>query len=225
MTKTQKVYQLRVGLLNFVNYIYLIVDNSSQQAAIIDPAWELQKIVDILHKIDVELVAVLLTHSHFDHVNAVKPLLKLKQPQIYMSAEEIKFYKYDCANLNPVTDNEIIKLGETEVTCLVTPGHTAGSTCFLVPGCLFTGDTIFIEGCGICNTHGGSAEQMFESIRRIKTDVSSDTKVYPGHSFGKKPGYSIAQLMQENIYFQLNKKEQFVDFRMRKNQPNAFSFK
>ncbi|SPF47291.1 putative polyketide biosynthesis zinc-dependent hydrolase PksB [Candidatus Desulfosporosinus infrequens] len=225
MTKTQRIYQLRVGFLNFVNYVYLIVDNSSQQAAIVDPAWELQKIVDILHEIDVELVAVLLTHSHFDHVNVVKPLLKLKQPQIYMSAEEIKFYKYNCANLNPITDKEIIKVGETEITCLVTPGHTVGSTCFLVPGHLFTGDTIFIEGCGICNTHGGSAEQMFESIRRVKTEVSSETKVYPGHSFGKKPGYTLSHLMQENIYFQLNKKEQFVDFRMRKNQANAFAFK
>ena len=225
MTNTQRIYQLRVGSLNFVNYTYLIVDNSSRQAAIVDPAWELPKILDLLHEIDVELVAVLLTHSHFDHVNMVEPLLKLNQPQIYMSAKEIEFYKYDCSNLNPVIDNEIIKVGETEVTCLVTPGHTAGNTCFLVPGHLFTGDTIFTEGCGICNSHGGSAEQMFESILRIKTYVSPDTKVYPGHSFGKKLGYYMSHLMNENIYFQLDKKKNFVDFRMRKNQPKAFAFK
>lgn len=225
MIKTQTVYQLRVGLLNFVNYVYIIVDNNTRQAAIVDPAWEVHKIVELLHEIDVELAAVLLTHSHFDHVNAVKPLQKLYQPQIYMSAKEIEFDKYDCDNLNPVTDNEIIKVGDTEVTCLVTPGHTVGSACFLVPGHLFTGDTVFIEGCGICDTQGGSAEKMFESIRRIKTEVSPDTKVYPGHCFGKKPGYSISHLMHENIYFQLNKKEQFVNFRMRKTQPNAFAFK
>ena len=225
MTKTQNIYQLRVGSLHFVNYVYVIVDNNSRQAAIVDPAWELDKIVDLLDEIDVELAAVLLTHSHFDHVNAVELLLKINKPQIYMSEKEIEFSDYDCANLNAVTDKEIISVGETEVTCLVTPGHTAGSTCFHVPGHLFTGDTVFIEGCGICNTDGGSADQMFESIRRIKKDISPDTKVYPGHSFGKKPGVSIRRLMQENIYFQLDKKENFVDLRMRKNQPNAFSFK
>jgi hydroxyacylglutathione hydrolase len=220
-----KVHQLRLSFKNFVNYAYLIVDNNSRQAAIVDPAWELRKFVDVLHEINVELAAVLLTHSHFDHVNMVKPLLKLYQPKIYMSGKEIEFYKYNCANLTPVKDKEIIKIGETKVTCLVTPGHTVGSTCFLVPGNLFTGDTIFIEGCGSCNAHGGSAEQMFESIGRIKTEVCPDTKVYPGHSFGKKPGYSISYLMHENIYFQINKKELFVDFRMRKNQPDIFSFK
>jgi glyoxylase-like metal-dependent hydrolase (beta-lactamase superfamily II) len=168
---------------------------------------------------------ILLTHSHFDHVNLIEPLIRKFDSQTYMSLKEIEFYKFRCKNLNPIQHNDIIQIGKTKITTLLTPGHTAGSTSFLLSGSLFTGDFIFIEGCGICNTEGGCPEKMFNSIQMIKETVASDVCVYPGHSYGRNPGFPIGYLMENNIYFSICEKKLFINFRMRRNQTNIFDFK
>nr|WP_092069014.1 MBL fold metallo-hydrolase [Dendrosporobacter quercicolus]NSL47312.1 MBL fold metallo-hydrolase [Dendrosporobacter quercicolus DSM 1736]SDL84789.1 Glyoxylase, beta-lactamase superfamily II [Dendrosporobacter quercicolus] len=224
MTSVQ-VYQLYLQSLSFKNYCYIIVDTATNLTAIIDPAWELDTIELALNKLNAKLVMILLTHSHPDHVDLVHPLLEKYQTQVVMSAKEINFYGFSCKNLTPIENNDFLKLGNTMIKCLLTPGHTAGSVCFLVSDSyLFTGDTIFIEGCGICNTDGGNAEEMYHSIQMIKKTVPPDILVYPAHSYGKKPGYPLSYLFKENIYFQINKLEHFIAFRMRKNQPNPLQF-
>lgn len=83
---------------------------------------------------------------------------------------------------------------------ILTPGHTAGGICFLLKDSLFTGDTIFMEGCGICNLDGGSPEKMFESIQKLKGFVSNDIKVFAGHSYGRQQGIKWKELLSENLY-------------------------
>lgn len=222
--ETHVVHQLKLKFSFIRNYTYIIVDTSSKIAAIVDPAWEFDKITSVLHTLGIYPTKILLTHSHFDHVNLVKPLVQIFNSQVYMSLKEIDFYKFRCKNLNPIQHFDAIKLGQTNIAALFTPGHTVGSVSYLLTDSLFTGDTIFIEGCGICNTYGGCPEQMFSSIQMIKEKVNPDVNVYPGHSFGKKPGYPIKYLMKENIYFLIDRKEIFVDFRMRKHQTNMFNF-
>lgn len=223
--KTYQIYQLKVGSSKILNYTYILVDKISGQAAIVDPAWDLEGITNIFRELGSEPGIILLTHSHNDHVNLVDQLIDQFNSQVYMSAKEIDFYDFRCKNLHSIHNNDIINLGKTPITCLVTPGHTAGGICYLLADSLFTGDTIFIEGCGICTTVGGSPEQMFESIQSIKKVVEPHVRIYPGHSFGKKPGYSIDYLQKYNIYFQIESKEHFIKFRMRKNQKNLFNFK
>lgn len=218
------IEQLKVRYLFFRNYAYIIVDKTSRQTAIVDPAWELRTITERLEKLDVRLTTILLTHSHYDHVNLVNPLVDRFGAQVYMSAREIDYYHFTSKNLHSVQDQDVITLGESGITCLLTPGHTAGGICYFSAGSLFTGDTIFTEGCGICNGEGGSPEEMFETIQKIKNTVHPGVRVYPGHSYGKDPGYTLAHLMKENIYFLINKKNYFVDFRMRENQPDFFRF-
>lgn len=220
-----KVYQLKTQFLNIINYCYIIVDNESKSALIVDPAWEINKIVGKLTDMDVHLKGILLTHSHYDHVNLVDPLIKKYNPEVYMSQKEIDCYGFRCRNLNELRDLDKIDMNKTEVTCLLTQGHTAGGVCYMLQDSLFTGDTIFIEGCGMCMGKGASAEQMFESVQRIKNTVSHYISIYPGHSFGIEPGRTLGYLIKENIYFQIDNKRYFVNFRMRKNQPNIFDFK
>lgn len=208
----------------FKNYCYIIIDTTTNFTAIIDPAWELTTIEKFLKKINANLVTILLTHSHFDHVNLVKPLLEKYDSQVVMSAKEIDYYKFTCRNLTPIENGDSLKLGNTDIKCLLTPGHTAGSTCFLLSDSLFTGDTIFTEGCGSCNTAGGNPEEMYSSIQMIKNTVPPDIFIYPGHSFGKTPGHSLSHLLKENIYFHIDKLEHFISFRMRKNQNNLLDF-
>lgn len=201
MNQTHHVYQLKVRFLNIINFTYFIIDEKTKQTAVIDPAWELPKIESVLQTLNGNLTTILLTHSHFDHTNLVNPLLNKYNPQVFLSSKEIDFYNYKCKNLNLVNQNDSIKLGKTEICCLLTPGHTIGSTCYLLSDSLFTGDTIFIEGCGICNTFGGNPEQMFDSIQEIKNTIDPHVKIFPGHSYGKDPGYPLNYLLKENIYF------------------------
>lgn len=221
---TYFVKQLKVKFSFFKNYTYLIVDKVSKHAAIIDPAWEFETIVKTIEELNVRLTTILLTHSHVDHVNMVQPLLNRFNLQVFMSSEEIRFYNFTCERLNPVQNFDTIYLGQTPISCLLTPGHTFGGLSFLLSDSFFTGDTVFIEGCGICHAQGGSPEELFDSIQKIKRDVPSHVRIYPGHSFGKEPGYTLHHLMDENIYFQIGWKKQFVDFRMRKGPNHFFDF-
>lgn len=219
------LYQLHLKFMFLKNYCYIIVDKTTNLAAAIDPAWELKTIELFLKKINAKLDKILLTHSHFDHVNLVKPLLKKYNPQVIMSSKEIDFYKFKCNNLIPIENGDILELGNTNIKCLLTPGHTIGSTCFLLDDCLFTGDTIFTEGCGICNAFGGSPEDMFYSLEMIKNTISPDVLIYPAHSFGKTPGYPLKYLLKENTYLKINNLEHFISYRMRKKQKNNFKFR
>ncbi|MDT3425552.1 glyoxylase-like metal-dependent hydrolase (beta-lactamase superfamily II) [Paenibacillus forsythiae] len=218
MEKTYELYTYKAGHSTHYNYIYVIVDRTSKQAIIVDPAWEKKLIARMLEELRVELTTILLTHSHNDHVNEAEALARMYNARVYMSAREISYYGYRCTNLHSFEDGKTIPVGDTLVTCLLTPGHTVGSACFLLPGSLFTGDTIFIEGCGVCHFPGGSPESMYESVQRIKNTISPDIRIYPGHSYGKEPGLPFSYLLQYNIYFQFDESEQFIRFRMRKNQ-------
>ncbi|WP_260612137.1 MBL fold metallo-hydrolase [Paenibacillus popilliae] len=223
--KTYRLHQFKTSSLNFINYNYIIIDKVSGQAAIVDPSWDLELIVRTFEHLGVQPASILLTHSHMDHVNMVNPLVERYDSQVFMSAEEINFYGFRCKNLNSVHDFDVLNLGFTELTFLLTPGHTVGGMCFLLTDHLFTGDTIFIEGCGACTSKGGSPEQMFESICKIKRTVKPHVCICPGHSYGKEPGYPLSYLMHNNIYFQIEKEEYFIQFRMRNNQKNLLHFK
>lgn len=222
---TYNLYQLKVRTSAFINFNYIIVDKATGKAAIIDPAWEKERILSLFREISAKPDVILLTHSHHDHINQVDQLVEQFGSRVYMSAKEIDFYHFNCKNLHPTQDGESISLGQTPITCLLTPGHTAGGTCYLIPGSLFTGDTIFIEGCGMCSTPGGSPDQLFESIQRLKQTIGPHVRIYPGHSFGKTPGETMDSLFEENIYFQIESKEHFIQFRMRENQISLFDFK
>ncbi|PWK13054.1 MBL fold metallo-hydrolase [Tumebacillus permanentifrigoris] len=226
MNRGYELHTLKVGLNFTRNFSYILVDNASRQAAVVDPAWDLDVILDKIRALGVELTTILLTHSHDDHVNRVDALLQIyPAAQVYMSKQEIVTYGFSCANLFPFGDGEMIWLGETPITCLVTAGHTAGGACFLLEDDLLSGDTVFIEGCGICDTVGGSPVQMYESLQKIRRLVAPHVRVFPGHSYGKEPGAPLRVLLSSNIYFQFEKVEHFVQFRMRKNQRGSLNFK
>lgn len=219
------VYPVKTSFYKWVNYSYVIVDNTTRDAVIIDPAWELEKIEKKLELSGANLSAIFLTHSHYDHVNLVAALVKKYCAVVYISEVESVYYNYTCRNLKVLKNREKVKVGDIEIEGILTPGHTSGSMCYLLQDSLFTGDTIFSEGCGICCEDGGSAEQMYDSIQCIKSEVDRQVKIYPGHSFGRKIGATMKQLMEENIYFQIDSKEIFVKFRMRKSQLDIFGFK
>jgi glyoxylase-like metal-dependent hydrolase (beta-lactamase superfamily II) len=224
MKLTYEVIPIRVCFSHIINYTYLIIDLESRKAALVDPAWDKEKIVLTMRAHNAVLTSIFLTHSHFDHVNLVEPLVEQFGVNVYMSKIESDFYHFTCTNLSTISESDVIRIGNTMVSCLFTPGHTAGSSCYMLSNCLFTGDTMFTEGCGLCRSAGSSPIQMFRTLRRLKTQIASNMLIYPGHSFGEIPGQPFAELLQKNIYLQFTNEQKFIKFRMRENQPDSYSF-
>jgi glyoxylase-like metal-dependent hydrolase (beta-lactamase superfamily II) len=142
----------------------------------------------------VKPVAILLTHGHFDHVEAVNYLKNKYNLQVYANIYEkgnlsdaSKIYVFgggDGQSVNVdkwVEDGDELTFGELKFKVIHTPGHTVGSTCYLIENHLIAGDTLFCESIGRCDLPGGSFETIDRSIKTKLYTLPEDTIVYPGH--------------------------------------------
>ncbi|MBN2534639.1 MAG: MBL fold metallo-hydrolase [Spirochaetales bacterium] len=220
-----EVHMLKVSTLFIKNYVYLIIDKHSKKAALIDPVWDEQKIMELLAENNCTLSYILLTHSHPDHVHLADTLARNTGCRVHMSRVEIEFYGFWCTNLFPLHDEEEILLGNSKIKAILTPGHTKGSLCYIAGNNIFTGDTLFIEGCGLCWGRGADPAEMYDSLNRLKRIIPPHMKIYPAHRFGQKPGKSYENILQYNIYLDFRNKEDFIKYRMRRNQKLLFAFR
>jgi glyoxylase-like metal-dependent hydrolase (beta-lactamase superfamily II) len=217
ITMKIECFKVTNGFIN--NQCYLIHKNG--KGVLVDPAWDFMQIHNFLLTNNIYVIGVLLTHSHVDHVDLVNDFAKKYACPVFMSAIEIDFYGFQSINLEQVEHLKIVNLEEFVIIPILTPGHTKGSICYLINEELFTGDTFFIEGVGLCDCIGGNVNDMYNSVQFIKSFVSDTTKFWPGHSYGKKTGQELKYIMKNNIYFMFETKSHFTKFRMRKNRINA----
>lgn len=162
------------------NYMYLITDRTSKCAAIVDPV-QPDKVSAAVKSAGVQLVAALTTHHHWDHAGGNEQLAQLYP--------KLPFYGGDDrigALSNKVTHGDTFQIGGLDVRCLFTPCHTSGHICYYVTdaaghGAVFTGDTLFIGGCG--KFFEGTGQQMFDALVNILGTLPDDTKVYCGHEY------------------------------------------
>ncbi|MFK7996729.1 MAG: MBL fold metallo-hydrolase [Granulosicoccus sp.] len=209
---------------DLVNYCYLVVNRDTNQAIVIDPAWEIEKIYSILNTRKCELSSILLTHHHQDHTNLADELATETKATVYMSSREIEHYEFSCHNLRPIENNNIQSAG-MDIKVIDTPGHTAGSVCFSIGEYLYTGDTLFIEGCGVCKGWGSSATHLFESLSLIKSKFSDKTKIFPGHRFNQAPGKSLEYVKENNIYLKIQDKAEFINLHMRDRDTSTIQYR
>lgn len=219
-----KVDPLRVKTNFFINYTYLISHHNGD-SVLVDPAWEKQKIAHAIETAGANLKGILITHHHHDHVDLAGYFSNLYNIPIIFSKQEHEFYRYTAKNTYIIEDFSPFSMGDITITPYLTPGHTKGSVCYQIGGSLFTGDTLFIEGCGMCSEHGGDPDEMYHSIQMLKQKIHKDTIIYPGHAYGEPPGKSFDYLMQYNVYCSFESPDIFRQYRMRKKQPAWFQFK
>lgn len=209
------------------NFVYLIHDHASKRAAIVDPAWEVEQLIDLAAQQDIEITDILLTHSHHDHINGIDRVLRRYDAELHLIKQEAKFWGEHLkeeANLwgthltQPRTHHggDKLKLGNTEIEILHTPGHTPGSACYKLGNNLIAGDTLFVFGCGRCDLRGGNPEIMYDTLRKLKNDLPDNMILHPGHNYSPAyPTSTIAAQTEGNPFMHFDNKDDFVKYRMK----------
>ncbi|ORU89635.1 MAG: MBL fold hydrolase [Cycloclasticus sp. symbiont of Poecilosclerida sp. M] len=225
--KNYSIDALELGPME--NFVYLIQDASSKRAAIVDPAWDAPKAIELAKKNGVTITDILLTHSHHDHINGIQDVLDEYDAQLHLLTEEADFWGNQDAKPTLHQGGDEIILGKTPIKMLHTPGHTPGSTCYHVGNDLITGDTMFVFGCGRCDLTGGDPEVMFKTLKKIRTKLSSSTIIRPGHNYAVKETSTLQEQIVGNPFLHHKNAHDFVQYRMHtpkrkspyESEPNA----
>jgi glyoxylase-like metal-dependent hydrolase (beta-lactamase superfamily II) len=201
------IRQLLIGQM--ANFVYIVGSRSAGVAAVIDPGWDAGRIIEAPKGDGLSIEAVIVTHSHFDHTNAVQAVAERTGARVYANEHEVPYLSRLGVGVTGVTDGEKVAVGQQELTCLHTPGHTPGSQCILVDRYLFTGDTLFVKAIGRADLPGSSPRRLFESLSRLKA-LPPETVVLPGHHYGDRPASTIADERQTNPYLRIDTVADFL---------------
>lgn len=206
-----------------VNFVYLIGDRETNEAIIVDPAYDPQGILGILEADGMDCVGMLGTHYHADHVGGsmmglevagAAELLEHLSVPLHVQTNEADYVKkvtgLTDANLRQHNGSSTIDVGAISIDLLHTPGHTPGSQCFLVDNRLVAGDTLFLEGCGRTDLPGGDPAQLYHSLTSVLSHVPDDAVLFPGHQYSPAPSATMGHTRSENFVFAPKSVEQWV---------------
>lgn len=170
-----RIKHLTVGQL-FTN-CYLII--SENEMAIIDPGGDADKILKEINKEKSKLKYIINTHFHFDHTSENLKIKEKTDAKILIHENEKDFINFEADWF--LKDGDEIKIGNSSLKVIHTPGHSSGGVCLLGENILFTGDTLFKNGYGRTDLHGASQEEMDRSLKKISKLLKPNMTVYPGH--------------------------------------------
>lgn len=207
------IHTLELGPME--NFVYLLHDHSSDTAAIVDPAWDVEEMLALADEKGIRITDILLTHSHHDHVNGIETVLAHTDAQIHLLKTEARFWGKNLVKPKLHHGGDSIKIGKTDIQVLHTPGHTPGSACYHAGSELIAGDTLFVFGCGRCDLQGGDPEEMFSTLKRIKSELPGDTILHPGHNYSPAhPTTSMDVQCEGNPFLHFDEQHDFIEYRM-----------
>lgn len=202
---------IKVMPLGMVQANCYIVTNNQNECAIIDPGGETDRIVRYLEENNIVPKIILLTHGHFDHIASVWDLIEKYDLPVYIHENDVEmlqninislcnmstlyFHYKPNIEYNTLKHNDTVKLGELTFKLFHTPGHSKGSSCYIVENSIFTGDTLFCGDIGRTDLYGGDYNTIKDSLIKL-SQLDKDYTVYPGHG----PSSSIEKEKTTNPY-------------------------
>lgn len=222
MSEAQGVYIKQLELGPMQNFVYLVGDPVERQCVVVDPAWEIDTIVDTAAAAGMTIAAALVTHTHQDHVGGslaswgmsgripgVEELLAKVSARVYVHKAEREFLPGLGSDLVKVDNHDSLDVGRLRLTFLHTPGHTPGSQCFLIDGRLISGDTLFIGSCGRTDLPGSDPSEMYYSLTQRLAALPDDTVLFPGHNYGG-PASTIGDEKRQNPFMRFSSLGDFL---------------
>ncbi len=190
--------QLEVGLLE--NYCEVIGCPETGEAALIDPAFEVDRLLREASKRNWTVRSIFLTHTHDDHIAGLDEAAAATGATVYCHPVEVARARTLAPNVREVADREELTIGHGRVQALYTPGHTSGCICWHLPdiGAVITGDVLFAGSCGGLHDPSADAAAHFHSLTQVLGGLPEHTRVYPGHAYGGATTTTIAWELQHN---------------------------
>lgn len=205
-----------------VNFVYLIGDRVTRECVVVDPAYGVEDLAMIAAADGMNLSGALITHYHPDHcggsmmgmqIEGVTELLAITSMPVHVQADEAewvtKVTDLEAADLTTHRSGDAVMVGEIPIQLLHTPGHTPGSQCFYVNGCLVSGDTLFLDGCGRTDLPGGDPDALYLSLTQTLAQVPDDAVLFPGHMYSAAPAERLGDTRARNVVFRPDSIEQW----------------
>jgi glyoxylase-like metal-dependent hydrolase (beta-lactamase superfamily II) len=184
------------------NFVYLVVDEGSGEAMVVDSGWETEPIVNAVGELRARVKYAVATHEHFDHVSTLRDVAAKLGARVV--AHENSPIQCDVR----VADGDVLKLGGKSVRVLHTPGHTEDSICLYDGREVFTGDTLFVGTIGRFDRE--RAEAMYNSLHRVVLRLPPTTIMYPGHDYGEAPSRSLGDERSANPFLMIKDFRSFL---------------
>ena len=206
--------QVKVGPME--NFTYLIGDTETRECMVIDPAWSVEGILELIDADDMKLTGALITHYHPDHcggsmfgftVEGLPTLMEKRPVPVHVNSIEgdglLQITGLSESDIIRHDSGDHIHIGTFPITCLHTPGHTPGSQCFRFCDALIAGDTLFTQGCGRVDLPGGDPDEMYRTLTQRLATLPDHVVLYPGHDYGASPSAPMGTLRQTNHYLKV----------------------
>ncbi len=199
-----KVHQLEVG--DMQNFTYIVEDEETNEAIVIDPSWDLQDILQVIQRNNLKIKYIVNTHYHFDHTIGNDAIT------VATGAKIIQHRNSTLKNDMTVDNGYKIKFGNSELIVFHTPGHSKDSVCLVGDGKIFSGDTLFVGNCGRVDLLGGNARELYHSLFNVISKMDEALVLYPGHNYGHSSSSTLGKEKKTNFVLQPRTEEEFVKF-------------
>ena len=213
--------QLEIGPMQ--NYVYLVGDPQTREAAVIDAAWDVDAILRIAESDGYRITHDLVTHFHPDNlggdlmghqITGAAELVAKAPAKVVIHKAELPFVHrltgLSASDILAVEGGDTVKVGRLPIKFVHTPGHTPGSQCFLVGNACVSGDTLFIGSCGRVDLPGSNPEDMWRSLTQTLAALPDETILYPGHNYAAKPKSTIGDEKRTNMMMRFQNLKDFL---------------
>jgi glyoxylase-like metal-dependent hydrolase (beta-lactamase superfamily II) len=199
------IEQIPIGKM--ANFGYILGCEETKVGALIDPAFEPEKLILRAKELELDIEWILNTHGHFDHIEGNDIAAKMTGAKI-IAHRNAMFY----TDLK-VDHGDNFKIGNIDVNVLFTPGHCPDEICFFVnKQVIFTGDVLFVGECGRTDLPGSNPREMYHSLFKVLSIIPDDVDMFPGHDYGNSPMSTMGFERMNNYVLKQRTEDEFVEF-------------